>query len=281
MTNREVRVAALRIPVRNLERSTSFYTDRLGLRIGRLNSQLRLRTLLPVLPHGPVMELMEADEVPPMHFSVKGGYFQPFIRLHASDLDGMFERLSGEKVTELHHDLPDDGCGKFFEVADPDGTWLQYHVNIGEPAIMNGTTEAVVNMEIPVSDVQRSAAFYESIGFTLDRCDPHEEVAFLSAGRFVDRFGYTNIPEFGIILTQRKDFPLLRFKCDDSMEPVMVLQTDDLEAYRSKLVEREIQVSDWRHVDSESHILVFDPDGHVVGVGNALRTKPSCVELNV
>lgn len=226
---------------------------------------MRALTLFPALPHGPVLELVEADEVPPMHFPVMGGYFQPIIRLHASDLEGMHGRLDGFKTMALHQDLPDDGCGRFFEVADPDGTWLQYHVNIEEQAIMAGTTEAVVNIEIPVSDVHRSAAFYRTIGFSLDR-EPNDEAAFLSAGFIVDRFGYCGIREFGIILTRRDEYPLMRFARNKNWEPIMVLQTEDAAAYRARLADSGIGVSEWHSQETSGWLLLCDPDGHFLGV---------------
>jgi predicted enzyme related to lactoylglutathione lyase len=187
------------------------------------------------------------------------------IQVEWSCLEGMFGRLTGTKVTGIHQDFPDDGCGRFFEVADPDGTWLQYHVNFDESAVNAGTTEAVVNVEIPVSDVYKSAAFYESIGFALERA-PNAEVAFLQAGRLVDRFGYKNIPEFGIILTRRDNYPLMRFTREEAWEPVIELQTRDIEAYRSKLLERGIAVGDWHHGDPAGCILLHDPDGHMLGI---------------
>lgn len=260
-----IRVAALRIPVRELERSTAFYCERLGLAQGRLDARQRTRTLLPALPHGPVLELAEADVVPPLHFPVKGGHFQPIIRVHASDLDGMFHRLTGTAVTAIHQDLPDDGCGRFFEAADPDGTWLQYHVNIGEPAIMAGTTEAVVNVEIPVSDVRRSAAYYARIGFALER-EPNDDVAFLCAGRLVDRFGYADIAEFGIILTRRDDFPLMRFRRGEAWEPIMVLQAPDIASYRSQLLAGGVTVGEWQRGIADGDLLLRDPDGHMLGM---------------
>ncbi|QYR20262.1 hypothetical protein KZ483_20870 [Paenibacillus sp. sptzw28] len=260
-----IRVAGIRIPVRSVERSEPFYCGRLGLRKGRSDAGRHALTLFPALPHGPLLELVEADEVPPMHFPVRGGYFQPIIRLHASDLEGMFGRLDGIKTTAVHQDLPDDGCGRFFEVADPDGTWLQYHVNLGEQVIMAGTTEAVVNIEIPVADVRRSAAFYRTIGFSLDR-DPNDEVAFLSAGVIVDRFGYRGIPEFGIILTRRDEFPLMRFIRQKKWEPVVTLQTEDAEAYRASLVDSGIAVSEWHSQETSCCFLLSDPDGHFLGV---------------
>jgi predicted enzyme related to lactoylglutathione lyase len=222
-------------------------------------------TLFPALPHGPVLELVEADEVPPMHFPVRGGYFQPIIRLHASELEGMHRRLEGIKTMAIHQDLPDDGCGRFFEVVDPDGTWLQYHVNIGEQAIMAGTTEAVVNIEIPVADVCRSAAFYRTIGFSLDR-EPSDEVAFLSAGFVVDRFGYRGISEFGIILTRRDEYPLMRFARQKKWEPVMVLQTEDTAAYRARLADSGIGISEWHSQVTSGCFLLCDPDGHFLGI---------------
>ncbi len=222
-------------------------------------------TLFPALPHGPLLELVEVEAVPPLHFYVEGGHFQPIIRFHASDLEGMLERLNGAKVTEIHQDGPDDGCGRFFEVADPDGTWLQYHVNIGEAVIMEGTTEAAVNLEIPVKDVLRSAAFYESIGFTLER-EPNAAIAFLYAGFRVDRFGYTNSPEFGIILSKRDDFPLMRFERSQAWEPVIALQTEDLASYHAKLLEKGIVVNEQYNENVLNSLLLSDPDGHTLQV---------------
>lgn len=265
-----IRVAEIRIPVSSVAQSESFYCESLGLEKGRSDAGMRALTLLPPRPHGPVLKLVEADEVPPLHFPVRGGHFQPIIRLHASDLEGMHGKLEGMKRTAIHQDLPDDGCGRFFETADPDGTWLQYHVNIGEQVLSSAKTEAVVNLEIPVADVHRSASFYKTIGFSLDR-EPSDENAFLSAGFIVDRFGYRGIPEFGIILTRREEYPRMRFSKQKKWEPVMVLQTEDLTAYRAKLEDRGIELGDWHSQESADGLLLRDPDGHMLGVCSSSR----------
>lgn len=93
-----LRVAAIRVPVKRLSESLPYYADMLGLRLVREDSVHGTAVPHAELPLGLYLEIVETGMPPsPYMFRLRGGHIQPFIRIHVSVLDGMYQGLrSGE-----------------------------------------------------------------------------------------------------------------------------------------------------------------------------------------
>lgn len=265
-----MRVKSIRVPVTRLESSIIHYEEYMGLTRLEVNHKRRTAAFHASLTHGPDVQLVETTAVPPLHFPIGGGHFQPYFRFHSSDLEGVYRRLhdSNVRLTPIHWDYPSDGCGKFFEAADPDGSFVQFHVNEDEKPASYSTVETLLNMEIPVTDVKRSAEFYNRIGFSLDQ-DPREDIAFLSTGNKIDWLWYGKQNEFGLIVVKQDQFPVMRFHKDGQSEAMLLLETDELETYSAYLQQQGVDCS--RH---SAELLRFsDPDGHLWFVQQAAKAR--------
>lgn len=266
------RLLAIHLPVTDLQVSAAWYTEHLGLTLLSLNGAA---AELAAIDCGktvyPTLILTKTSSGHRLIYE-KNGRPRSMVMMHASNLEGLREKLAGAGVTVTlpHADQEEDGCGRFFEAVDPSGHRIQIQVNDGEPPADHARVEAIFNLEIPVSDVRRSARFYADVlGFQLIR-EPDDQLAIVKTGPFYAcRFGYKDVQEFGFFLFRHEERTTLHFEDDAGrVQQCLVLQADDPAAL-------------YKHLASEGHIVaettgsadtgsmsfdIVDPDGNRIQV---------------
>jgi predicted enzyme related to lactoylglutathione lyase len=172
-------------------------------------------------------------------------------------------------VTLPHADQEDDGCGLFFEAIDPSGNIIQVQANDGEIPAEHPRVEAIFNLEMPVSDVRKSASFYADIlGFNLLR-EPDDQMAIVKTGPYYkQRFGYYDVQEFGFFLFHHGEKNVLHFEdIHGQVQECLVLQADDVEALHIQLSEQgEYIVKPRMNDERQFSFHVVDPDGNLIRV---------------
>ncbi|WP_199616254.1 VOC family protein [Paenibacillus alkalitolerans] len=265
------RLLTIRLPVSDLQSSVAWYCEHFGMVV--LNEGVK-HAELAVMENGvkiyPSLILSQTDAGHRLNYS-KHGAVRSMIMMHASNMEGLFEKMvrSGAKVVLPHSGEEGDGCGRFFEATDPSGNVIQIQANDGETPANHTRVEAIFNLEIPVRDVRKSAHFYANVlGFQLIR-EPDDQLAIAKVGPFYEsRFGYRDVQEFGFFLF-RHDVPTPLHYLDEGMiQECLVLQADDLAGLREKMLNIGYKAGDLRKNESgeEMSFTIADPDENYIKV---------------
>jgi len=267
------RLLAIHIPVMDLKASVTWYTDHFGLTLLHLNgSTAELAVLEQRVTVHPTLILTKTKSKHRLIYE-KNGHNRSMVMMHASNLEGLRDRMvdAGASVTLPHADQEDDGCGRFFEATDPSGNIIQIQANDGEPPADHTRVEAIFNLEIPVSDVRKSARFYADVlGFQLIR-EPDEQLAIVKTGPFYKcRFGYFDVQEFGFFLFRHEGRTALHFKNDvGRVQECLVLQAEDTAALHEHLTSKGHLVMETTSITDfggQMSFQIVDPDGNRIKV---------------
>jgi catechol 2,3-dioxygenase-like lactoylglutathione lyase family enzyme len=121
-------IACLWVPVRDVEISTRWYTQVLGLEL--LREPLRsedgpTNALCRLSPDGPGLFLTQVDSAAPMHFDHRGDR-TAMIEFRVDDIEALHARLLKEGVPVFGR-LDEPPCGRYLHLLDPDGNKVQVY----------------------------------------------------------------------------------------------------------------------------------------------------------
>lgn len=265
------RLLAIHMPAADVGASAAWYAEHLGLTILNLSEA---SAELAVTENGAVLHpkliLTKTASKHRLNF-VKNGRNRSMVMMHASNLEGLRDKMAaaGAHVTQPHADQEEDGCGRFFEARDPSGNIVQIQANDGELPLGHTKVEAIFNLEIPVSDVRKSARFYADVlGFQLIR-EPDDQLAIAKTGPFYkERFGYSDVQEFGFFLFRHEERTALHFEDDAGhVQECLVLQADDIATLHEQLASKGHTADERIDVESgQMSLHIVDPDGNRIKV---------------
>lgn len=265
------RLLAIHMPAADVEASAAWYAEHLGLTV---LSRSETSAELAVTENGSVIHpkliLTKTASNRRLNY-FKNGRGRSMVMMHVSILEGLWDKMAaaGAHVTQPHADQEDDGCGRFFEARDPSGNIVQIQANDGEPPAGHTKVEAIFNLEIPVSDVRKSARFYADVlGFQLIG-EPDDQLAIAKTGPFYkERFGYSDVQEFGFFLFRHEERTALHFEVDAGhIQECLVLQADDIAALHEQLASKGHTAA--VRIDGNSgqmSLQIVDPDGNRIKV---------------
>jgi catechol 2,3-dioxygenase-like lactoylglutathione lyase family enzyme len=119
-------IACLWIPVQDVETSTRWYTQVLGLELlrePRRSEDGNANALCRLAPDGPGLFLTQVDTAAPMHFDHRG-HRTAMIEFRVDDIEALYAHLVKEGV-EVFDRRDDPPCGRYLHLLDPDGNKVQ------------------------------------------------------------------------------------------------------------------------------------------------------------
>ncbi|WP_162463375.1 VOC family protein [Paenibacillus psychroresistens] len=267
-----MRLLAIHLPVMDLTASVIWYTEYLELSLlKQTNSSAELAVLENGITVHPTLVLTRTESSHRLNYE-KDGRLRSMVMMHASNLEGIRDKMihAGVNVTLSHADQEDDGCGRFFEATDPSGNIIQIQANDGESPADHERVEAIFNLEIPVSDVHKSARFYTDVlGFQLIR-EPDDQLAIVKTGPFYKiRFGYLDVQEFGFFLFRHERSTALHFKNNaGQIRECLVLQANDTAALHEHLTSKGhiIMETEGKTDSGQMSFQIIDPDGNRIKI---------------
>jgi catechol 2,3-dioxygenase-like lactoylglutathione lyase family enzyme len=265
-----MRLLAIHLPAIDLTASVIWYTEHLGLSLlKQTDSQVELAVLENGMTVHPTLVLTKTESSHRLNYE-KGGRLRSMVMMHASNLEGVRDKMqhAGVNVTLPHAD-PEEGCGRAFEATDPSGNIIQIQANDGELPADHKRVEAIFNLEIPVSDVYKSARFYTDVlGFQLIR-EPDDKLAIVKTGPFYKiRFGYLDVQEFGFFLFRHERSTALHFKDSaGQIRECLVLHANDTAALHEQLIRKGHIIETVSKMDSgQMSFIIIDPDGNRIKI---------------
>lgn len=123
MEKRANALVCLHIPVTDLDKSTDFYVNRLGFtleRPPRRNKEGYANALLRI-GNSPTIFLHETTDLVKLHFvNYSNTFTHAVLEIHTEHIEEFYNSLQEEGIpVEARYDNP--GCGKYFDLYDPDG----------------------------------------------------------------------------------------------------------------------------------------------------------------
>jgi predicted enzyme related to lactoylglutathione lyase len=119
-------IACLWVPVQDVEASTRWYTQVLGLELlrePRRSEDGNRNALCRLSPEGPGLFLTQVATAAPMYFDHQG-HRTAMIEFRVDDIEALHARLVQEGVSVFDR-LDEPPCGRYLHLLDPDGNKVQ------------------------------------------------------------------------------------------------------------------------------------------------------------